>query len=59
VRGGHFLKEDLALFDAPFFSITSAEAASMDVQQRGILETAYRAFENGKRSRKHSSASYV
>jgi hypothetical protein len=48
VRGGHFLKENLALFDAPFFSITSAEAASMDVQQRGILETAYKALENGK-----------
>ncbi|KAI0190605.1 putative polyketide synthase [Astrocystis sublimbata] len=45
-RGGHFIKEDLSLFDAPFFSITSAEAASMDVQQRQILECVYRALEN-------------
>ncbi|KAI0436484.1 putative polyketide synthase [Xylaria telfairii] len=45
-RGGHFVKEDLSLFDAPFFSITSAEAASMDVQQRQLLECVYRALEN-------------
>ncbi|KAL5041185.1 hypothetical protein BDW71DRAFT_213267 [Aspergillus fruticulosus] len=45
-RGGHFIKEDLSLFDAPFFSITSAEAASMDVQQRQLLECVYRALEN-------------
>ena len=54
VRGGHFLKEDLALFDAPFFSITSVEASSMDVQQRSLLETAYRALENGKNSEFHA-----
>ncbi|KAL4860796.1 hypothetical protein BDV12DRAFT_208828 [Aspergillus spectabilis] len=45
-RGGHFIKEDLSLFDAPFFSITSTEAASMDVQQRQVLECVYRALEN-------------
>ncbi|KAL3448148.1 hypothetical protein BJX65DRAFT_317699 [Aspergillus insuetus] len=45
-RGGHFIKEDLSLFDAPFFSITSTEAASMDVQQRQLLECVYRALEN-------------
>lgn len=27
VKGGYFLKEDLSLFDAPFFNMTSAEAA--------------------------------
>lgn len=27
VGGGYFLKEDLSLFDAPFFSMTSAEVA--------------------------------
>ena len=48
VRGGHFLKEDIGAFDAPFFSITSKEAASMDPQQRILLETAYTALENGK-----------
>jgi acyl transferase domain-containing protein len=47
-RGGHFIKEDLSLFDAPFFSITSTEAASMDVQQRQLLECVYRALENGE-----------
>ncbi|KAI1370347.1 hypothetical protein F4677DRAFT_451511 [Hypoxylon crocopeplum] len=28
LRGGHFVKEDLGAFDAPFFSITPGEAAS-------------------------------
>ncbi|KAJ5588138.1 hypothetical protein N7537_010816 [Penicillium hordei] len=46
LRGGHFMKEDVALFDAPFFSITAAEAEAMDPQQRLILEAAYRALEN-------------
>jgi hypothetical protein len=27
VQGGHFLKEDVSLFDAPFFNMTSDEAA--------------------------------
>lgn len=46
MRGGHFMKEDLSLFDAPFFSITAAEAEAMDPQQRLVLETSYRALEN-------------
>ncbi len=45
---GHFLKDDIAAFDAPFFSITPPEAAGMDPQQRGLLENAYRAMENGE-----------
>ncbi|KAF1998108.1 polyketide synthase PksD [Amniculicola lignicola CBS 123094] len=45
-EGAHFLKEDAAVFDAPFFSITAKEAASMDPQQRWLLETTYRALEN-------------
>ncbi|KAH8429182.1 beta-ketoacyl [acyl carrier protein] synthase domain-containing protein [Aspergillus melleus] len=45
-RGGHFLTEDSSLFDAPFFSITAAEAAAMDPQQRLTLETSYRAVES-------------
>lgn len=31
--GGNFLKEDLGLFDAPFFSLTAQEATSMDPRQ--------------------------
>ncbi|KAF2690330.1 putative polyketide synthase [Lentithecium fluviatile CBS 122367] len=42
----HFLKEDLAVFDASFFGMTAAEAAAMDPQQRGLLEASYRALEN-------------
>lgn len=39
---------DLAAFDAPFFSIPPAEAACIDPQQRILLETSYRALENGE-----------
>ncbi|KAF2419578.1 putative polyketide synthase [Tothia fuscella] len=46
VRGAHFLNEDLALFDAPFFGMTKAEAAALDPQQRLLLESCYEAFEN-------------
>ncbi|KAH6680488.1 hypothetical protein B0J14DRAFT_683803, partial [Halenospora varia] len=45
-KGGHFLKGDIAAWDAPFFSITSHEAAAMDPQQRILLEVSYEAFEN-------------
>lgn len=48
VRGGHFVEEKIDQFDAPFFSITPAEAECMEPQQRGILETSYRALENCK-----------
>ncbi|KAJ8132109.1 hypothetical protein O1611_g1520 [Lasiodiplodia mahajangana] len=45
-RGAHFTDEDPSAFDAPFFSITAREAASMDPQQRRALEVAYHTFEN-------------
>ncbi|OOO04460.1 Beta-ketoacyl synthase [Aspergillus oryzae] len=47
VEGGHFLAEDVTLFDAPFFNMTSDEAAAMDPQQRLLLEVTYEGFENG------------
>ncbi|KAK7734711.1 Type I Iterative PKS [Cytospora paraplurivora] len=47
-RHAHFLKGSIAAFDAPFFSITPAEANGMDPQQRGMLESVYKALENVK-----------
>ncbi|KAK5630340.1 hypothetical protein RRF57_006055 [Xylaria bambusicola] len=48
IQGGHFIQEDLSLFDADFFSISPSEASSMDPMQRWLLEAVYRALENGK-----------
>lgn len=45
-RGGHFLEENVAAFDAPFFNITSQEAKAMDPTARMLLEVAYEALEN-------------
>lgn len=47
VKGGHFLNEDLADFDATFFNFSSETARTMDPQFRKQLETAFEAFENG------------
>jgi acyl transferase domain-containing protein len=44
--GGNFLKEDLGLFDAPFFSLTAQEATSMDPQQRILLECTFEALDS-------------
>ncbi|KAJ5792453.1 polyketide synthase [Penicillium pulvis] len=46
VRGGHFLEQDLGVFDAPFFHFTAEAASSMDPQFRLQLETVYEALEN-------------
>ncbi|KAL4954547.1 polyketide synthase [Aspergillus filifer] len=46
VRGGHFLKQDIAHFDAPFFNVSAAEAKAMDPQLRMQLEVCYEAIEN-------------
>lgn len=45
-RGGHFLAQDVAAFDASFFEVTKAEAEAMDPQQRIQLEITYEALEN-------------
>lgn len=45
-RGAHYLKQDVAAWDANFFSISKSEAESIDPQQRLMIEVAYEAFEN-------------
>ncbi|ATY64703.1 Beta-ketoacyl synthase [Cordyceps militaris] len=44
--GGHFLKEDVAAFDAAFFGIHAVEAKAIDPQHRLLLEIAYECFDN-------------
>ncbi|EAQ86894.1 hypothetical protein CHGG_08147 [Chaetomium globosum CBS 148.51] len=44
-KGGHFLQEDISLFDAKFFNISRDEASAMDPQQRLMLEVVYEALE--------------
>ncbi|RHZ65528.1 type I polyketide synthase [Aspergillus thermomutatus] len=46
VKGGHFLEEDIALFDAAFFNFSSEVASTMDPQFRLQLETVYEALES-------------
>ncbi|KAL3454153.1 polyketide synthase [Aspergillus insuetus] len=43
---GHFLQEDPAYFDAPFFSMSAQEAAQLDPQQRLLLEVVWECLEN-------------
>lgn len=45
-RGGHFIDQDIASFDAGFFSIPPFECEAIDPQQRVQLEVAYEALEN-------------
>ncbi|KAJ0108782.1 PKS01 highly reducing polyketide synthase [Diaporthe amygdali] len=46
-QGGHFLQEDISLFDSNFFRIPRTEARAMDPQQRLMLEVVYEALEAG------------
>lgn len=48
MKGGHFINEDLGAFDAPFFNLSASEAISIDPHSRALMETTYRALENGK-----------
>ncbi|KAI1328524.1 PKSN polyketide synthase for alternapyrone biosynthesis [Xylariaceae sp. FL0255] len=43
---GYFINQDISHFDAPFFSVTSKEAASMDPMKRMLLEVCYESIEN-------------
>ncbi|OJJ67584.1 hypothetical protein ASPBRDRAFT_135268 [Aspergillus brasiliensis CBS 101740] len=57
LRGAHFLKGDLAEFDAGFFSVAPTEAASMDPMQRMLLEASYHALENAGIPMEHVNGS--
>ncbi|RHZ46589.1 uncharacterized protein CDV56_102872 [Aspergillus thermomutatus] len=46
IRGGHFLEEDLGLFDAAFFNFSTETASTLDPQFRLQLESVYEALEN-------------
>ncbi|KAL8848098.1 MAG: hypothetical protein Q9221_006855 [Calogaya cf. arnoldii] len=58
-RGGHFLKQNIAAFDAGFFAIHPTEASSMDPQQRIQLETAFEALENAGLTLEEIRGSYT
>ncbi|PON28957.1 beta-ketoacyl synthase domain-containing protein [Trichoderma gamsii] len=45
-KGGHFIDQDIATFDAGFFGIAQQEADTLDPQQRVVLETTWEAVEN-------------
>ncbi|KIL85244.1 polyketide synthase [Fusarium avenaceum] len=45
-KRGYFLQDDISQFDAKFFGISTAEANSMDPQQRLFLMTTYEALED-------------
>ena len=47
VKKGGFLQEDIGMFDARFFGISSREAIGMDPQQKLLLETSWEALEYG------------
>ncbi len=47
VRKGGFLQEDIGMFDARFFGISSREAMGIDPQQKLLLETSWEALEYG------------
>lgn len=45
-KGGHFIDQSLAAFDAGFFGIAPTEAETLDPIQRVILEASWEAVEN-------------
>lgn len=47
VKGGHFLDDDVAAFDAAFFNYSAEMAQAVDPQFRLQLESTYEALENG------------
>jgi acyl transferase domain-containing protein len=51
------MKQDLAAFDAPFFSTSVADAEVMDPQHRVLLEHTYKAIDNAGMSMESVSGS--
>ncbi|TGJ79689.1 hypothetical protein E0Z10_g9084 [Xylaria hypoxylon] len=45
-NGGYFLQDDIRQFENDFFGVNKLEAASMDPQQRKLLEVVFECFEN-------------
>ena len=45
-KGAHFMKDDISAFDAPFFSMSSAEATATDPQLRILLEVAFESLDS-------------
>ncbi|KAJ5338978.1 hypothetical protein N7452_005706 [Penicillium brevicompactum] len=46
VQGGYFMKKDISLFDAAFFSLASDVASGLDPQARLMMESVYEATED-------------
>lgn len=46
INKSYVLEEDTRVFDARFFGVSPMEAATMDPQQRQLLETVYESFES-------------
>ncbi|KAI9052675.1 hypothetical protein LZ554_004014 [Drepanopeziza brunnea f. sp. 'monogermtubi'] len=63
VQKAYFLSEDVRKFDSQFFNISTAEAESMDPQQRQLLEVVFEAMESAnltlEEMRGTSTAVYV
>ncbi|SPO03748.1 related to polyketide synthase [Cephalotrichum gorgonifer] len=46
VRGAHFLKSDVGLFDCSFFDMNPNDATAADPQQRTLMEVSFEALQN-------------
>lgn len=46
-KGGYFLEGDIHALDTSLFNLTASEVASMDPQQKLLLENVFHALENG------------
>ena len=57
VVGAHFLEEDISLFDASFFNLSTEVASSLDPQFRLQLESTFEALENAGISLKDAAGS--